>query len=248
MAEVGQRAEVPGELVQAEVKHTVVLTAWNRPEYLRPVIESWRGVREVDQAHMVWLVEPGCQEVLDMCRAIDFAGKLNVIENPVRLGELTNPWQALETGFAAGAEFVVLGEDDSAVSSDVLLYFEWCARRFREDSRVLTVLAFQHDQQDGGTHRVLLESRFSSWVWGTWADRWRDCLRDDWDHTYQHKGWDWRIGDHWIDVEGKVSATPSSSRSQHLGRLGVHMLPELHDGYQSACFQEDYALSDFAEV
>src|SRR5687768_3214764 len=105
----------------------LVFTAYNRPNYFRQVIESWNAVRNLQQWRVSVHLEPS--EVQD--EMINLAFNLNtsvdVLVNPERAGVLTNPWNALDSAFNRGADFVVLAEDDVVVSQDILEYFEWSA-------------------------------------------------------------------------------------------------------------------------
>jgi GNT-I family len=218
---------------------TVAFTVTNRPGYLAQVLESWSRVRDIGDAHLIFRCEPGCPETVALCEAVDFAPH-TVTVNPRRLGVLANPWHALDDGFKRG-DFTVLAEDDLIVSFDVLEYFTWCAQRYRDDPEVLAVTTYQREAQPGRYAAVRpvnweLDDGWHFWVWGTWADRWAR-LRPDWDFTYAHKGWDWRIRDHWVLGQGLKIMAPAMSRSQHIGRDGgTHASAEQYQALLSRCF------------
>ncbi len=124
------------------------------------------------------------------------------------------------------------------MSVDVLEYFAWCRDHFRDRQEVLTISAFRH--HDGGfapgPAEVELGTDFTSWVWGIWRDRWDKYLRDDWDHDYRHKGWDWRIIEYWLRDQGMRTVLPGRSRSQHIGVEGVHFREGDYERLHSTCF------------
>lgn len=241
---------MPGVVVQAPaVTPVVAFTANNRPRHMERVLESWSRARGTGDAHLIFHCEPGCAEMASLAAsAALFAREATVVVNPERHGPLSNPWHAMETGFAAGAPFVICAEDDTIVSADVLEYFAWCAKTFAADPAVIAVCAFRHHLLPGGPGGVVLEHDFKSWIWGTWADRWASCLRDDWDHDYRHKGWDWRIGDYWAGERGMTCAFPCESRSFHIGETGTHMSPALFAEYSSDCFEPDRPAAAYRRV
>jgi len=182
---------------------------------------------------------------------VDFAPR-TVTVNPRRLGVLANPWHALEDAFKL-SEFAVLAEDDLIVSHDVLSYFTWCASRYQDNPAVLAVTTHQHDAQPGGVPAVMpmdwtADNGWHFWVWGTWRDRWAR-LRSDWDFTYAHKGWDWRIRDHWVLTEGLKIMGPAMSRSQHIGRDGgTHASEAEFKALLSRCFYAGRSPKTYQEV
>lgn len=227
----------------------VAFTATDRPAYLRDTLDSWRAVRGIETANLIFRCEPGFPDVEAICRKADFGQTLTVAVNPRRYGALTNPWAAIETAFAMTArDFVILGEDDSPVSTDVLEYYSWAEEAYRGDQNIIAVCAHvQHAH--GGIGEVFRDSHFTCWVWGTWRDRWADHLRADWDHDYRFKGWDWRITEHWCQEMGFRALKPCLSRSQDIGEFGgVHARPEDFPAAVSTCFTADIPPQDYKEI
>ena len=103
---------------------TLTLTVNNRPGYLRQLLDSLRR-NNVDGYDLLYCaVEPGCPEVLDVCKAIDFI-PTHVHLNAERLGVRENPYQALRAVFDMGSDFNVYLEDDLLVSPDALDLANW---------------------------------------------------------------------------------------------------------------------------
>jgi hypothetical protein len=229
----------------------IAFTVCHRPAYLAWVLQSWRDVRGIGDAHLIFRCEPGCDEAVALCEAVDFAER-TVIVNPERFGVLGNPWQALNCGFAV-ADYVILAEEDLIVSTDALEYLTWCRDRYQDNPEVLAVTTHQYAEQPGGVAGVMPQ-RFDQdpdphfWVWGTWRDRWENSLRDDWDFTYRARGWDWRVKDYWLMTRGMRLMAPCLSRSQHVGRLGgVHCTPDQYETMRSRCFVPLIAPQEYAE-
>lgn len=232
---------MPGHLVPPPVRQVVAFTANDRLDCMRQALESWSKVRGVGNAMLLFRVEPGNQEMLRLCgEASDFAGEVMVFENAEKYGELGNPWHAIDTAFTFG-DFVILAEDDDLVSTDVLEYFAWCRDYYAGHTNILTVNAFRHHGGEVPDDAVQQTAGFTSWIWGTWQDRWHGLLRNDWDFDYRHRGWDWRIIDHWLGSMGYKTVQPGASRSQHIGVDGVHFRSERGDfeRLRSTCFTED---------
>ena len=252
MAVVDRPGQVPPVMVPAPVKPSIVFTVHDRPAYLRRTLESWERVRGISAARLVFRCEPGCPGAVALCRSVGFA-EATVTVNPRRYGVLTSPWHAFEDGFTAG-RFTILAEEDLIVSTDVLEYFTWCDQRYRDDPGVLGVTTHQHDAQPGGLAGIAPACWTGDdpphlWVWATWRDRWRRLLRADWDHTYAHRGWDWRIRDHWVLGQGMRVMAPSMARSQHIGEHGgAHCMPGQFGALESRCFAGDVPPQDYREV
>jgi hypothetical protein len=231
----------------------LVFTATNRPYYLQPSIESWNAVRGLGTWDVEFFIEP--TPVQDQMRDVAFqlnARSVVVGINKQRLGVLVNPWHAMETAFRGGAEFVILAEDDVAVSSDILEYFEWASEKYEDDPEILCVNAFS--KMGGAPNFVMKSQQFSPLIWGTWRDRWYSTLRNSWDKDYSsgnpdgsEAGWDWNIN-RILQKNWEFVIKPQQSRSDHLGEWGgTHMTPDLYDDSRGADFvqirgQEPYYL------
>jgi hypothetical protein len=197
----------------------VAITVNDRPEYLGRVIESWHQVRGIEDVPVVFQVEPKSDECRDMCLKAGFPKQFVQI-NQVQRGALGNPYYAIETGFSVlGTEFVLLGEDDSTVSADVLEYVDYAARTFVKKPNALAVCTFQYKPLVLG-YFVHARHYFASVVWGTWRDRW-DEIRQQWRFDYTWP-WDRMLVD--MVAGEKYCVFPGFSRSQHIGKYnGTHM-------------------------
>lgn len=199
----------------------LVFTAYNRPGYFDQVMAAWSQVRGLADWTPVVHLEPG--PVADQMSAIATAAGVRVHLNPHRLGVLTNPWHALDTAFTAGADFVVLAEDDLLPGTDALEYFGWAAATLPGDVLAVCAASLAPTATPGQDYDITLSGTFCSQLWGTWADRWTGVLRDTWDHDYSsggavENGWDWNI--YRRLVPGRRVAHPVASRVTHIGRFG----------------------------
>ncbi len=218
----------------------LLLTAFDRPAYLRPVLDSWSRVRGLRRWHLRFAVEPSAvsAEVVALLHA--FVARTGhpdaeVVVNPRRLGVLENPYVHLDALFAAGHPFVVRAEDDLLVGDDVLELFEHAAAGYADDARVATVHAFSRAPAGGRADALVRVAEFCPWVFGTWRDRWTSVVGPTWDRDYStwngspgfETGFDWNLNTRVFPAHGLVSVSPEVSRVQNIGAVGVHGTPEL---------------------
>ena len=52
----------------------IAFTVNDRP-VLGWVLESWRDVRGIGDAHLIFRCEPGCDEAVAICESVDFAAR-----------------------------------------------------------------------------------------------------------------------------------------------------------------------------
>lgn len=228
----------------------IVLTAWNRPGYLRESLESWARADRMDGYQMIVRLEPGNRAVRQVLSDFEDRIHLSIVENPTRLGVLTNPHAALTDGFSTGARFVVYSEEDVVVSNDVLRFYEWADKRFWKRKAVLTVNAVQRFWTPGDgedEHTATAARRFAPTGWATWVDRWESILSPEWQHDY--RGWDWHINQTIVASRGYRTVLPSYARSQHIGRDGgVHMTPKLFESHLCPTFRPVFEQGEWREI
>jgi hypothetical protein len=231
------------------MRRALVLTAYNRPEYLRKVLQSWLKVRGLHEWHIVARIEPGELEgeVYDLLWRFYEESQhptMEIIVNPQPYGVLHHPWVAFEELFAAGYDFVVRAEDDLVVSDDILEYFTWASEYFASADSVATVHAFAGGHGDASA--VVVHPSFNPWIWGTWRGVWDGLIGPTWDHDYStfndfpgnQSGWDWNLNTRVFPAEGMSGAYPLSSRVNNIGVHGVHGTPENHA--TSPSFHDSY--------
>ena len=217
----------------------LLLTAFDRPHYLAPVLDAWAGVRGVQDWHLRVAVEPSAvqDEVVGLVRAfVRRTGHADteVVVNPVRLGVLENPYVHLAALFGAGHGFVVRAEDDLLVSDDVLELFAHVATAYADQPDVATAHAFSPDPPGPGAAELVRSSAFCPWVWGTWRDRWLDLVGPTWDRDYStynvspgfETGWDWNLDTRVFPAHGLCAVAPAVSRVQNIGAVGEHGTPD----------------------
>ena len=225
----------------------IVLTAYNRPEYLAETLASWKNVRGIEARNIDIFLEPS--PVKYEMERVAWDSGLNVVihHNPVKHGVLHNPWEALEWSFTNQlfpADFTILAEEDVVVSSDVLEYFDLACSMYGPEG-ALGVCSYTANLGDDMFHVKLAES-FEVLTWGTWSESWFSHIRDTWDHDYstnsgtpgQNAGWDHNLNR--LSRTVKPFVHPDVSRCKHIGRNGgVHMTADWFDTISCPTFQLD---------
>ena len=214
----------------------IVLTANNRPGYLRRTLESWSKVRGVTGHPLVVASEPPHEDTLRVCHEFSDRLNLELRRNPEPLGVRDNPFRLLDWAFET-QDFVVYSEEDIIVSDDCLEYLAWGRDALHDEVQVLC-LKQQWWQPEHPANAVRVVPHFSANGLGIWEDTW-EFMRSLW-YT-DERGWDWSITSAIARGEW-LSAVPEHSRSNHIGRIGTYMTPEQFDsGLDSApSFRESW--------
>ncbi len=221
------------------------LTAYDRPHYLLPVIESLVvAIEELDETvGLVANVEPSPvqEEVVGLIKSISLPTTVHVTLNPHRIGLQRNTITALDRAWTLAIlrdeDFVLHLEDDLLVAPDGLRLAAWMRDIYREEDRVPFVsltnaYANEYGERYGVPPR---EDWFSVWrsqyfechVWGAWRSGWEE-LRAVWPHQWPNE-WaarvngyeravDWRPG----LMGDRFQIRPCLSRSYSIGEFGEH--------------------------
>jgi hypothetical protein len=244
---------------------TLLITAHHRPEYLRRTLESWAAVPEIGELRRV-VVALGWShrfdDQMDVIRAAEplldrpvdvFPDSQAARESPGMHRALGEAIDAAFTGVGEGGHYVICGEEDVAVSDDVLAYMAWAMHWYAED--VLVICAHNRGgagwdgldapRGDGDAHqeKVRLLPYFNPWVWCVGLGQWRTRLRPvwDWDCTSGgdgDSGYDWNI-QRLSQVGPWRNLVPDAARSQTIGETGgVYSTPEIFPHQQSRSFRE----------
>jgi GNT-I family len=237
------------------VKLTIAFTvSCLREKYLRQALDSWAHVRGIQDAHLLFCLEPRPpRSPFPVAEFREFLRRsfrsTEVVVNAEHLGCLRNTRQAMALAFSGEPDFAVLAEEDLVVSTDVLEYFTW-AQRYAADPAVQAVCShvFVSNAQPDQAVRA---SWFNPLVWGTWPGRW---------HEYISPGWGGIAGnpDAWdaclrarIREDEKACVFPALSRSQHIGQVSTLTPGALAQHFYSAslsqCFAADYPPQEYRE-
>ena len=250
---------------------SVMCTAWRRPYYFRRVLESWAAADGIGQIRR-FVVSLGPTDRLDeQMKLIQemsprFGPGIEILpqsEHAVRGDGIRKPFgphraiaEAVTHCFAdPGVGFVVAGEEDVQVSSDVLTYMRWAATMFGDVPQILLACAhskggqgwdLQTPARDAAADQeaVRLIRYFNAWGWGTWRDRWETILEPEWDYDCAsggpvQSGYDWNIQKRIMPRHRMRCAVPDASRSQNIGeREGWSSSPDRFALLQAQSFRQ----------
>lgn len=220
----------------------VVFTANDRPWCMTRVLDTWRNVRGIGAAHMIFQCEPHDDMIDLISEQARFAGETEIRINGRQAGCEANTGIALAAGFETGADFVVLGEDDGTVTSDLLEYMTWAAGRYQDDGDVFAVCTFQ-DAPPGPPDEVRRTDWFFPPVWGIWRDRW-EALKDGWPQGhYEGRSWDWWMITR-MRAAGQHVIQSMATRSQQIGEYGTYQRGSLQDVWDKQQFTADVPVQD----
>lgn len=188
---------------------------YNRPFYSKQCFEHLSKCKGIENYTMVIGVEPGNQEVIDLCRGINFCDYLLQI-NETRLGCNKNIGATMGRAFN-WADYVIMVEDDILLSPDALQYFEQMECCKADDIGFITGYN-KLNYLTENTHKVSKRRWYHPWLWATWRDRF---------HYFTQKG-AWSVDepswDYWVNDVKYSEIYPELSRSQNIGaELGVHV-------------------------
>jgi hypothetical protein len=222
----------------------VMITAWRRPYYLEPVLAAWSKATGIENITRFIIALGATDRIGAQIALIErmrprFACPVDVRMQSYAAVIGNGPHRAIaeaaSAAFADGdVDFLVFGEEDVQVSTDVLAYMRWAAERFADDPEVLTACAHNQggqgwdepgrDDADADQETARLLPYFNPWGWGTWRDRWEKILEPEWDYECDlggplTSGYDWVIQTQILPRHNMLCVVPDAARSQNIGAL-----------------------------
>ena len=170
----------------------ITMTHASRPKYTQRSLASVLAAREAIGRRDVRIyahVEPGNAATISVCQALARPGD-EIVVNALRKFVNRNTVDAIDHGFATGADFVIHCEDDILMAPDALAFMLYAAERFTDPvdylvsptapylplaGSIMTVTGYHREAALPPWTRwweVRSQSWFHPWLWGTWADRW----------------------------------------------------------------------------
>lgn len=246
----------------------LLISCWTRPNYFRRTLATWAQVHGITDLRSVTIAMGRSNREHEQRQVVADAGTEMGREIGIRpdsdaaaagIGMHRALGEAISAMFAddPGLEFLVCGEEDIAVSDDVLRYMAWARALRDEHPQILVCEAHApfgqgwhpqgvQDSPSADPEVVRLTSLFHPWVWSVWRDRWEKVLEPEWDwdqnkgdapHTH---GYDWQIN-RIMGRDGYTAPAPDASRSQNIGQFGgVYANPALFAGTQSLAFRGQF--------
>jgi len=211
------------------MKINIAISAYNRPEYTQRSLAAIFGAKGFNKdRYKIFAamdrIDSGSFN-MDVLKVFQDFG-INPYIVPSKYGCNYTIKAALELAWEDNPDFVLMIEDDIVISDDALVYIEWAAEKYKDDSSVRTIGLWGHDkgyslgnpltEMEHG--RVMRQNYFTCWGWGTWKDRWEEMFATWTTGDDRHDtSWDVIVSSHLGD---RAEILPSISRAYNCGELG----------------------------
>lgn len=220
------------------MRKAILLTAYDRPEYLADVLDAWTKVRGIEDWDFIISLDDAGSDNPQIAATRQVSTYFNrivavrILSQDPKLGVLKHPRVVIGQLFDEGYDFVLRTEDDLVPSDGILEYFDWASRTFQDTPDVKTVHAYSAAER--GRETVARVARnFNPWVFGTWRASWSD-LSANWDEDYstfndspgRESGFDWNFDTRVYPKNGWFGVYPEVSRVKNIGAYGVHGTPD----------------------
>ena len=207
---------------------TITIVPYNRPHYLRKVLESIRS-NDTSGWHLHIGVEPENDEVIAVCQNVNFM-PVSVTINDRILGVHCNNFNAYNHVFDNGSDFNVALEDDTVLAPDALDLANWFYTGYAASDYALMKLCPISKTLDRPLD-VTECTDFAPWGWCVTRDKYTRHIKPNW--TCDTRGWDFSVWSTMCKYRLKA-LTPLVARSTTIGRLGgANYTPELFDEHFS---------------
>lgn len=214
-------------IIGGNMKKTITITAYNRPEYLKQVLESL-SKNDLNGFHLYCGVEPGNNEIIETINSINFIDKTVVI-NEKRLGINGNPFNILSRAFNEGSEFNVYLEDDVIISPDAIKMSDWYLNYpCKNDYFCFNLFHHKSSSNESDTTKIFPSKIFTPYGFCLTKNSWNNYFKNNWHPkpTDVWNTWDCSINDFMIK-NGYKTLQPVLSRSNNIGQKnGINVTPE----------------------
>jgi hypothetical protein len=224
---------------------TISVIAYNRPAYLRRVLEALEKCRGVENYKVFVSVDDAAHQLETLLAAHGsmpamFGHERYHVWAPrcERLGVDWHPKQVYDCIFdLEGSDFNVMLEDDTVPSPDALELADW----FCEHGREYAYLSLHNGSTKPEDPTALEENmRFCPWGWACTREMWQKWFAPNWNcKVNEPAGWDWSMGVI-IQRNGLKCLNPRMSRTLNIGREGgVYETPDHFDSFHGPTVAHD---------
>ena len=214
---------------------TISVIAYNRPAYLRRVLEALAKCRGVNDYHVVVSIDNGLMYPETIKVAREFRHETLMPAN--HYGVDLHPFKVYELVFFNGSDFNVVLEDDTVPSPDALELADW----FCEHGKEYAYLSLHNGSTKPEDPTALEENmRFCPWGWACTREMWQKWFAPNWNcKVNEPRGWDWSMGVI-IQRNGLKCLNPRMSRTLNIGREGgVYETPDHFDSFHGPTVAHD---------
>ncbi len=107
--------------------NAICIPVWNRPEYLRVMLNNLKLLREIDRWAIFIQIDPSprLEEILSIIKFSELPCEIYVEANNKILGVRGNTFHCIEVAAKRGADYFLYIEDDLEISKDALEFVEF---------------------------------------------------------------------------------------------------------------------------
>lgn len=226
---------------------SLTVSAYNRPEMLSQSLASLSRCVGISSARVFVLCDRS--DSTDECLRISNEFGFECFASDTRLGCNKNIKTCLYAGLNLMREdFHVHIEDDIVLCRDAIQWFSWARDTYRRDRSIFTVAGY-HRAGNGRIDECSRRRWFSSWGWGTWADRLEEIVGSI--NEESPVSWDIQAQE---ARKTRFEVFPTVSRAQNIGGTGGEHIsdPDHHAAFvmarQTSDSLDGLHLDDFREV
>jgi len=204
-------------------KIPILMPTYNRPHYLKTVLESLKKCDSLEYFKIITSEEPSQPEVSLLFDNVDFI-EIERYKNEQRLGCNKNISSAISRIFEKHEELVVL-EDDIVPGRDFLNYFLWGFNNKELWETVSILTAYNRaNSLDENIQTTKTRSWFSCWGWGTKKSVWDVFYKSQKRELEENTGvaWDTQFNSY-VLKENLLELYPLIGRSQNIGEVGTYV-------------------------
>lgn len=163
----------------------VILLLYNRPEHTRKVLESIadNGIKQV-RAYLDYPVKS--EDLVKQQKILSIIGDfdrcdIELVQRAKKFGLAKSVRCSMNEAFVDGADAAVLLEDDCVIHPDGFTFFKQGLRSLKGNRKIRSLCGYNFPSCNfifEPESDLLLLSRFSTWGWATWSDRWEQYEPD----------------------------------------------------------------------
>ena len=229
----------------------IILPVYNRPHYLKILLES---VRYAEEYELFAAIEPS-EKSDEVCaflqRHKNKFKALHLHVNPERKGMIQNTFDIMQTAFA-NVSFCVCLEDDLWLSPDFFCLMDFYERTFREEPLSYSCYGGQSGKYPSPEIDTLIsDNYFYGNGWAVFQENWDKWFAPNWfSSKYAQKhfnaiGNDWNISGVFREFNARM-LVPTLSRSKHIGVIGQHHTQAIWDKLcRDKIVNTEYVISEF---
>lgn len=165
---------------------SIAIFAFNRPDNLKNLMESLLKCPLSQESDIYIFIDGArnykekviCEQVHNVASSyVNRFKSININASNKNFGLATSLVRGITRVFEGNDRVIVL-EDDLILSENFVVYMNKALSFYSQSERVGSVSAFTSDFEYETNLDTYVHPRPCSWGWGTWKDRWENCIWD----------------------------------------------------------------------